>query len=289
MRTEPWPAGRSRGFHRRGAQLPERHPPVRGTPRHTGGPGDRQAGGPGERACRAPVWRLVRAAAWAPYRLRYGPADALPSPRPGAGRALDIGCGRGVLLARLRAMGWDVWGIEPDAEAAAAAERAVGLPGRIARCPAEEATYPPAFFHLVTLTHSLEHLDEPLAVLTRVRRWLRPDGVLRVRVPDIGSAEARLFGHLWHGLDVPRHRHHFTASTLTLLLARAGFVVHRRVPEAQAALLAGSLATLVQVVSGRRLPPRAARALYLLTVPVAAGLAAFGIGGSIDVTAVPRS
>lgn len=231
----------------------------------------------------------MQAAAWAPYRLRYGPVDALPPPWPGAWRALDIGCGKGVELAHLRAMGWDVWGIEPDAEAAAAAERAVGLPGRIMRCPAEEASYPPGFFDLVVLTHSLEHLDEPLVVLTRVRRWLRPDGLLRVRVPDIASAEARLFGRLWHGLDVPRHRHHFTAPTLTLLLERAGFVVRRRVPEAQAALLAGSLATLVQAVSGRRPPPRAARALYLLTVPVAAGVAAFGLGGSIDVTAIPRS
>ncbi len=276
MRTHPWPGG----------------PADAGRLALTPAPGVPCAGcwvlsgeKPRQHAARGTQHSLARAAAWAPYRLRYGRADALPPPWPGAGRALDIGCGRGALLAHLRELGWDVWGIEPDAEAAAAAERAVGRPGRIIRERAERVDYPPAFFDLITLMHSLEHLEEPLMVLTRARRWLRPGGVLRVRVPDIASAEARLFGRLWDGLDVPRHRHHFTARTLTLLCERAGFVVQRRVPEAQATLLAGSLAALVHP-SG--LPGRAARALYLFTVPLAAALAALGMGGSIDVTAVPR-
>lgn len=230
----------------------------------------------------------ARAVAWAPYRLRYGPVDAWPRPWPGAQRALDLGCGDGALLARLAGLGWDVWGIEPDPNAAAAAERAVGLPGRIMRGPAEDASYPTGFFDLITLTHSLEHLDDPVLVLSRARRWLQPGGLLRVQVPNIAGIEARLFGRLWHGLDVPRHRHHFSPATLALLLHRSGFLVRRCQPEAQAALLAGSLTAVVQTATGRSLSARTARLLYLLTVPVASTLAAFGLGGSIDVTAVPR-
>jgi SAM-dependent methyltransferase len=241
-------------------------------------------------AAPGPSWRqTVRAAAWAPFRLRYGAGDAWPRPRPGAQRALDIGCGSGLLLARLARLGWDPWGIEPDAGAAAAAARRLGPPpDRVYRGPAEDAVYPAGSFGLVTLIHTLEHLHEPLAVLTGVRRWLRPGGELRVRVPNSGSAEARLFGRLWDGLDVPRHLYHFTPRTLTLLLERAGFTVQRCVPEPQAASLAGSLIAVLEATGGRHAALRRSRALYLCATPIAAILAALGEGGSIDVMATPH-
>jgi SAM-dependent methyltransferase len=43
------------------------------------------------------------------------------------GRALDIGCGPGWLLARLRARGWQVVGTERDADSARFAREELGL------------------------------------------------------------------------------------------------------------------------------------------------------------------
>jgi len=42
--------------------------------------------------------------------------------------------------------------------------------------------------------HVLEHLRDPLHMLTKVRAWLRPAGVLVIQVPNAASLQARLFG-----------------------------------------------------------------------------------------------
>src|SRR3546814_17287077 len=54
-----------------------------------------------------PPWRLE----WDHY------ARHLPKPKPGHNKLLDVGCGNGEFLLRARSQGWDVYGIDFDAEA----------------------------------------------------------------------------------------------------------------------------------------------------------------------------
>lgn len=155
----------------------------------------------------------------------------------GRGRLLDVGCGSGRLLARYRALGWDVRGIEPNPAAASAClDR--GL--RVECVSLEEANLPPAGFDLILLHHVIEHVREPLDALGRVRAALAPGGQIVVVTPNVAGLGFRLYGSCWYALDAPRHRHLFDARTLALLCERAGLRVLQLRGEASARVLANS-------------------------------------------------
>ncbi len=141
-------------------------------------------------------------------------------PPPPAGRLLDVGCGSGAYGASLLRLGWQVDGIEPNAAAAIRARQA-GL--SVQACVASAADLPLAAYDVITIWHTLEHLDDPLAGLKRLQLALRPDGLLLVEVPNADGWAARLGGAAWLHLDLPRHRFHFTPASLRLALTLAGF------------------------------------------------------------------
>jgi SAM-dependent methyltransferase len=135
-------------------------------------------------------------------------------------QVLEIGAGDGRFVARLREAGLEARGAEPSPSARArAATRGIEL---AAQARAAEGSQ-----DAIVLWHVLEHLPEPLATLEQARRWLRPPGRLLVAVPNLGSLQAAIGGDRWFHQDVPRHRTHFTARGLGLLLTRAGFAPSR--------------------------------------------------------------
>jgi 2-polyprenyl-3-methyl-5-hydroxy-6-metoxy-1,4-benzoquinol methylase len=136
------------------------------------------------------------------------------------GKVLDIGCGRGLLLDKLRQRGWIPMGTELSDEAASYARERLGLPVVTQMVGDEE--FPDEEFDLVILWHVLEHVRGPKAMLAEVAKVLRPGGTLLVAVPNFGSLEARWSRAHWFHLDVPRHLTHFTRATLAQALDEAG-------------------------------------------------------------------
>ena len=141
------------------------------------------------------------------------------------GKVLDIGCGRGLLLNKLRQRGWDPQGTELSEEAATYARDRLDLP--VTTETLEEAHFPDNEFDLVILWHVLEHVPDPRGTLREVGRVLKPGGTLLVAVPNFGSLETRSAGPGWFHLDVPRHLTHFTFRSLSEALGAAGLQVHR--------------------------------------------------------------
>lgn len=132
---------------------------------------------------------------------------------------MDAGAGRGRFVASARAAGLRAEGIEPSARGVrAAAEQGIALQ----HATVAQATIAPGSVDAATLWHVLEHADEPGAMLADVRRWLRPQGVVLIGVPNLSSVQARLGGPRWFHLDVPRHRVHLTPAGLHTLLRRHG-------------------------------------------------------------------
>jgi SAM-dependent methyltransferase len=158
--------------------------------------------------------------------VRYGLRKRMNAVRKykRGGKILDVGCATGLFLAEMQKLGgWQAYGVEPGAEAAAAAVRAHGFEVHVGDLTS--ARYSDHMFDAVTLWDVLEHLHDPLGMMREVRRILRPHGILVMRTPSLRSWDSQVFGRYWAGLDSPRHLAIFTPVTLAALLEKAGFAV----------------------------------------------------------------
>jgi SAM-dependent methyltransferase len=169
----------------------------------------------------------------------------LPSPSGASARLLDIGCGTGAYLATLIGQWPELYGVEPDEDAA---HRAMQVPGlKIHAGTLESADFPDKFFDVVVLWHVLEHIPNPCEVLNEIRRILKPGGHVLIMVPNIAAFEFKLFGINWMGLDVPRHLYHFSPDTLQRMLTNAGLGVLRVNFQIEAATIESSLRNLMDL------------------------------------------
>src|SRR6476660_9306605 len=170
-------------------------------------------------------WRPVRKLLLWPDKTWRELKGSYPLPWRGQGKVLDVGCGSGGNLKTLQDQGWDPYGIEISDVAAAHARELVTR--NIHTGTLESAPFPPQSFDLVFMSHSLEHLPSPVDALRRVHRLLKDDGLLAVSVPNVNSLEFKLFGRWWFPLDPPRHFYHFEKSSLSEIMAQAGFQLYR--------------------------------------------------------------
>ena len=148
------------------------------------------------------------------------------------GRLLDVSCGDGATIARMRELGWDAEGVDPDLGAVEAA-RARGL--RVAHGTLAAQGYPDERFDAVTLIHSIEHVHDPRAEVEECFRVMAPGGRLVIETPNAAAWCHRLLGAAWRGLEPPRHLQVFTLGTLARLAREAGFHVERLRSTAKAA------------------------------------------------------
>lgn len=146
-----------------------------------------------------------------------------------SGRLLDIGCAAGIFLSGFLEKphqpkpDWDLYGVELNEYAASKARDFYGL--NVFTGTLEQAKFGDAFFDGVTLWDVLEHLHDPSSTIQEIRRILKPDGYLIMRIPNGASLDAREFGQYWAGLDAPRHLYVFTPQTIHQMLSQNGFEV----------------------------------------------------------------
>jgi SAM-dependent methyltransferase len=141
---------------------------------------------------------------------------------PPAARVLEIGPGRGAVLAVLAAAGYRVQGLELSRAAARRAAERSGAPIVVGTLEQHGRDWPGAAYDAVVGRHVFEHMKEPAAALAAIRALLRARGIVYFAVPNIGAPEAVLPG--WTGYQ-PYHLHYFKPSTLEGLFRRHGFVV----------------------------------------------------------------
>jgi SAM-dependent methyltransferase len=137
-----------------------------------------------------------------------------------SGVLLDLGCSAGSFLESMRGASWQLFGIEMSAQAAKIAEKRSGA--HVFVGDILDASYPRESFDVVTCFDVLEHVYDPRRVLQRIAEWLKPGGIFYVLVPNIDSAEARVFRTYWHGLELPRHLFHFSPKSLSFLAESVG-------------------------------------------------------------------
>lgn len=151
-----------------------------------------------------------------------------------AEQVLDLGCGEGAFSAVVKERtGAEVWGIEFNAQAA---ERASSVIDRVLAGDADDriAELPDSYFDVVVCNDVLEHLVDPGATLTQLRRKLKPEGVVIASIPNIRYLPA--LGKVVFRKDFPQedfgifdrtHLRFFTRRSIVRMFKTAGFNIRR--------------------------------------------------------------
>lgn len=153
---------------------------------------------------------------------------------PRRGKLLDLGCGIGRFMEMAQSAGFEVAGIEIDADAAMTAKARTGAavwvqdldidPLPIENCEA------------ITMLDLIEHVQDPVALLSRAHDRLSNGGKIVVFTPNhnslivkVGRAlESATSGRVRHPVDNIFdcvHVTFFTVDSLALALKKAGFAV----------------------------------------------------------------
>lgn len=83
----------------------------------------------------------------------------------------------------------------------------------------------PGEFDVVILSHVIEHLHDPVALLKMCHLLLEKNGLLVLLTPNVASYGHRKFGAGWCGLESPRHIHLFTCKNWFGLLKNLALVI----------------------------------------------------------------
>jgi SAM-dependent methyltransferase len=230
---------------------------------------------------------------------RWRERQAALAPYKGSGALLDLGCSSGSFLESMKGESWKLYGIEMSVEGARTAEARSGA--QVFVGDILDAPFPRESFDVITCFDVLEHLYEPRRIMDRVGEWLKPGGIFYVLVPNVNSAEARVFGSYWHGLELPRHLFHYTPASLKFLAKSAGMqeasLETRRNPAVGTGLryvgddvfrTVGIRRTAVAYRSEASFPWKVARKLVRMTVLRALLAAAPLVGGGESIHAIFR-
>jgi SAM-dependent methyltransferase len=144
------------------------------------------------------------------------------------GRFLDVGCNYGMLLRIARQRGWQAVGVEPSPSLSKLATKH-GF--QVYNCFLNELPETElAAFDVIALSDVFEHITEPIALLETAGRYLKSDGVLYVKVPNVKwsffkqGALGLMGRHPSQGLwDAYEHVVHYSDVTLKAMLDKGGF------------------------------------------------------------------
>lgn len=136
------------------------------------------------------------------------------------GALLDVGCGHGGFLSTMAKRGWTVTGVDFDPAAVEAArEHCLDVHVGTVDTMVDRGVS----FDVVTASHVVEHVPDPMGFLAQCRLLLRPGGRVVLKTPNAESLGLRRYGRAWRGLEPPRHLHIFTTAALEACARKAGF------------------------------------------------------------------
>jgi 2-polyprenyl-3-methyl-5-hydroxy-6-metoxy-1,4-benzoquinol methylase len=166
-----------------------------------------------------------------PYMLR----SFAPFFRPG--RVLELGSFKGAFTRRLQAHFTDISCVEASDEAMAEAKQALGKQVTFINSSFEAARLDGCYENIV-MTHVLEHLDDPVAVMKRINdEWLAEGGRFFLVCPNANAPSRQIavkMGLITHNAAITPaeaehgHRRTYALDTLERDAVAAGLrVVHR--------------------------------------------------------------
>lgn len=143
-----------------------------------------------------------------------------------SGKLLDVGCSIGLFVNQANLMGFHAEGVELNRACAEFGINAFGVTIH-SNLPEPDESIDDGY-DVITLFDVLEHVSDPVMFLAKIKRILKPDGLLIVQTPNLDSLMAELLRDKWAWLSPPDHLFHFSSSTLPRLICKAGFKVNNK-------------------------------------------------------------
>ena len=137
-------------------------------------------------------------------------------------KVLDIGSGIGHSLIKIKALGGEAWGLDPDINAQKVAKK-LKLNfhhGFIDDCPFDKKS-----FDLITASQVLEHIPDPLEFLKIAKRFLKPGGRMMLSFPNTGAWYQKLWSKKWLHWHIPYHLNHFNKKSIETLINQSGLKI----------------------------------------------------------------
>jgi len=83
-------------------------------------------------------------------------------------------------------------------------------------------------YDVVSMYHVLEHLNNPVKVLRKIKTWLMPGGVLVIEVPLVNNLTEKFLGEKYLVYLDKTHRHFWTEKQLEQLTAKSGWKIVKK-------------------------------------------------------------
>ena len=154
-------------------------------------------------------------------RLRF---DLCAPYVPRAGRLLDLACATGSFTAVAAARGYEVVGVDMNAELVQFGKERYGLDLRVSRV--EDCDFPPSSFDVVSMWGLDCHFFDFRSTYAKIVGWLRPGGCIMIAYQDYGHWIRWLFPTI---KQEPNAYYNFTRESFTRLMRQLGMeiVLHR--------------------------------------------------------------
>jgi 2-polyprenyl-3-methyl-5-hydroxy-6-metoxy-1,4-benzoquinol methylase len=167
------------------------------------------------------VFRLAsRLMVFFPVRKAVAEFKIMNLPFMEQGKLLEIGCGSGTGLEYLSSKSWQVEGLDFDPEAVTQAKNK-GL--NVSAGELADQQYDANSLDAIIMSHVIEHVIDPNALLQECLRILKPKGYCVMATPNSHSFGHNYYKQNWRGLELPRHLHIFNLKNLQEICAQVGF------------------------------------------------------------------
>jgi 2-polyprenyl-3-methyl-5-hydroxy-6-metoxy-1,4-benzoquinol methylase len=138
-------------------------------------------------------------------------------------KLLEIGCSAGMFLFQIKKYVQEVVGIDYDLKSVQFASKKCGC--RVFDVDIEKTGLKEQTFDIICLFQTLEHLKNPQQFIEKIKKYLKPEGIIYLEVPNFHDA-------LIHAYNLPNHYKfyfhsahlwYFTEKSLSALMDKAGF------------------------------------------------------------------
>jgi 2-polyprenyl-3-methyl-5-hydroxy-6-metoxy-1,4-benzoquinol methylase len=116
--------------------------------------------------------------------------------------------------------GWDVMGVDFDPAAVRGVQDRLNLEAHVGT--AESMVAAGRRFDVVTASHVIEHVPDPIGFLATCAKLLKKGGRLVIKTPNAAGIGHFSYGRSWYDLDPPRHLYVFSRPSLIACGDQAG-------------------------------------------------------------------